>query len=370
MQINITDPQTQTTLFIVLLATLVILTGRKDPHPHETNHSHTDELKGVAMLMVLFAHIGYFLFTDTRFLYPLSIAAGVGVNIFLFLSGFGLTVSANTSNKTIIEFYKKRLKVIYIPMWAVLTLVLVLDFFLLNKTYDLNLVVSSFMGFFPVADIYTSINSPLWYFTLIIFYYLIFPLVYKKKTSYFSILLVLILGYIVTTLKLPVSADVQKLYKLHYLAFPLGMFFAQLKDSKADLKIRHMFKDVLPSRALCLLKYISLFLLLFIFAYTTVHSGVGNKTIIEQSISLFSVVLIFLVFLVKDIQSNFLITLGKYSYEIYLIQWPILYRFDFIYKYTPAYLGTLLYIVFFMGIGYLLNRLVKKITELKKRTTF
>ncbi|PJA41109.1 hypothetical protein CO178_00905, partial [candidate division WWE3 bacterium CG_4_9_14_3_um_filter_34_6] len=72
MQINIIDPIFQTALFISFLIASIVLTGKRDNHLHEINHSHTNELKGIAVLLIIFSHIGYFLFSDHRFLYPLS----------------------------------------------------------------------------------------------------------------------------------------------------------------------------------------------------------------------------------------------------------------------------------------------------------
>lgn len=181
MRINIADPVFQTVLFTIFFVLSVMATLKKDTKPYEMDHAHTDELKGVAILMVVFSHIGYFLFTDTRFLFPLSIAAGGGVNIFLFLSGFGLTSSELKTKKTWKEFYGKRLKTIFIPMWVALIVILALDYFLLGKTYDSLIIIKSFLGYFPVADIYTSINSALWYFTFILFYYLLFPIVFRRS---------------------------------------------------------------------------------------------------------------------------------------------------------------------------------------------
>jgi len=134
MQINIIDPIFQTALFISFLIASIVLTGKRDNHLHEINHSHTNELKGIAVLLIIFSHIGYFLFSDHRFLYPLSVAGGVGVNIFLFLSGFGLTHSEMKFHKTIKEFYTKKLKGIFIPMWIVFISILFLDYFVLKKT--------------------------------------------------------------------------------------------------------------------------------------------------------------------------------------------------------------------------------------------
>ena len=66
-------------------------------------------------MMVIFSHIGYFLDAGKQFTYPWSVAGGVGVDIFLFLSGFGLTMSALKTDLGIFQFYIKRLPRIYLP---------------------------------------------------------------------------------------------------------------------------------------------------------------------------------------------------------------------------------------------------------------
>ncbi len=356
MHVNVLDPRFQTLLFTSILIAIAVLTAKKDPKPHEMNHSHTNELKGIAILMVIFSHIGYFLFSDHRFLFPLSIAGGVGVNLFLFLSGFGLTSSENKSKKPILYFYLKRLRSIFVPMWLVLILTLILDAFLLSKTYNLTIVIQSILGFFPVADVDTSINSPLWYFSLILFYYLIFPLAYRRSKPMLSIAIVLLLGIFMTRLSLPVSKDVLKLYQLHYLSFPLGMAFAYLNEKKLGA----MIKKLLPAAAI---RYFLIGLLALVFGYTAIHSGVGKDVLTEQLTSVVTMLALVLIFLLKDVHSKLLIIFGTYSYEIYLIQWPLMYRHDFIYKYTPAFLGTLLYIAVFIIIGFILNRIVRLVIK-------
>lgn len=342
MQIDALDAVFQTILFVTVLVPVIVFTIRKTDSTETVSYYQTNELKGVAVLMIVFSHIGYFLFSDHKFLYPLSVAGGVGVNIFLFLSGFGLTTSQNTSKTSVMKFYVKRLKNIFVPMWVVLVLILLLDNYLLARTYNLKTIVQSFFGFFPNSDINSAINSPLWYFSLILFYYLLFPLVYSKRMPLLSICIILLSGFLVTRLPLPVTVDVLKLYKLHFLAFPLGMAFAYISKVKVSVDIFS--------------RYFLIFLLSILFVYTAIHSGVGKNVITEQLISLVSMSALVLIFLLKNFQSNLLITLGKYSYEIYLIQWPLMYRFDFIYKHTPAFLGTLLYIGLFLVFGFVLKR--------------
>lgn len=330
------------------------------------NQSHTNELKGLAMLMIIFSHIGYFLFTDHRFLYPISIAAGVGVNIFLFLSGFGLTSSEIVSQKSPLQFYKKRLKNIFVPMWVVLLFILVADWLLLGKTYETTVVIQSILGFFPRADIFTSLNSPLWYFTFILFYYLTFPLIFRKKRPAVSIIALLLLGYLVTKVTLPVSEAVQKLYQLHYLSFPLGMAFAYLNLKKLSVLANQIFVKLQIGAPVKNLVRVSLIILTSLaVAHAAINSGIGKSVLTEQFISILTLLGLVLIFLLKNIQSDFLIILGKYSYEIYLIQWPLMYRFDFIYKHTPAFLGTILYILVFILLGLALNKFVKLVIKAK-----
>ncbi len=367
MQISTVDPLFQNALFISIFLGLVILSAKNDKGPHEMNQTHTNEIKGIAILMVIFSHIGYFLFTDHRFIYPLSIAGGVGVNIFLFLSGFGVTSSAIKDPMSRMQFYKKRLKSIFIPMWLVLALTLAADYFILAKTYPTGDVIRSIFGIFPIADIYTSINSPLWYFTFILFYYFVYPLVFNRNKPFLSIITIFLVSVVVAMIDLPVSNDVLKLYKLHFLAFPLGMIFAYINLNKPGLVIKRKLNELSSSSFVTtLIRYLLVGLCVAIFSCTAVHSGIGKSIFLEQFASTVTVLSIVFIFLLKNTQFDLLVTLGKYSYEIYLIQWPLMYRYDFIYKNTPAFLGTIIYILLFIVIGYLMRRIVKIIVSNKE----
>ncbi len=361
MNISYPDSYFQTALFLTFLIPALILTAKKDPNPHVMNHSHTNELKGMAILMVIFSHIGYFLFSDHKTLYPLSVAGGVGVNIFLFLSGFGLSRSENRLKKTVLEFYKRRLKSIFVPMWVVLITFLILDHYLLSRSYSLLTILQNILGFFPDSSIDASINSPLWYFTLILFYYLLFPLVYRKEKPVISAILVLLLGYVMVNISLPVTKDVLKLYKLHLFAFPFGILFAYVFNNKHALELKNKIKIMkFGAHKVTLLRFLLIFLLTIIFAYTSINSDVGEKIISEALMSMITMASLVSIILLMKIQSNLLIILGKYSYEIYLIQWPLMYRYDLFYKYTPPFLGTLLYIAVFLLIGFIMKIVIRK----------
>ena len=86
--INVVDTALSTTIVITAVLLALATTFRRTGHQDLFPVPVTQELKGLGMLAIVFAHISYMLVTDNTFLYPLSIAAGVGVDLFLFMSGY------------------------------------------------------------------------------------------------------------------------------------------------------------------------------------------------------------------------------------------------------------------------------------------
>ena len=300
MNINIANPIDQTTIFSLILLSLVIVSVKEDKSGHEMLPSHANELKGIAILMVLFCHIGYFLFNDHNFLFPLSIAGGVGVDVFLVLSGFGLTTSALKKKLGIIDFYKKRLSTLYIPMWLVISVFLLLDYVVLHINYPLATVIKDYFGFFPHADLYSDLNSPLWYFSFIIFYYMVFPLFFYTKRPYLSAIAIYVISMLILNFKLPVNPDVQKLYELHAIGFPLGMLFAYILKSKlyVALKIKLQNININHGKLMRFAKYGAIGMAFYLFCHVTLHSGVGDgiqQERLTSIIAVFSLIVISLI---------------------------------------------------------------------------
>lgn len=359
MEIFINNPVLSTNIFIVIFAVALLLTIRPKASQEFFSSSVSQELKGLATLMILFGHIGYFLVSDHRFLFPLSVSAGVGVNLFLFLSGYGLSSSALSKPLSIFQFYKKRLAKLFIPMWIVLAVFLLLDYFILSRTYSWTYIWHSVLGWFPVADLASDLNSPLWYFTFILFYYLIFPLVFSKKYYWLTAIIIYFVSYYLLRYNTESSVDVLKLYKVHLLAFPLGVFVAGLYFNRNRwLSIIKNIKTILNHQTFTkkLIYYAIFLLLLFTVAYSAYHSNVGDKPIREQLTSLLTLLAALMIFLIKKFDWKLFSVFGLYSYEIYLLHWPVLYRYDMLYKYLPAWLATVLYLGVFIGLAWVLKK--------------
>ena len=359
MQISIADAQFNTLIFGIIFWAVALLSIRKAKNEAFFAPFKTAEMKGFAILAIIFSHIGYFLSTDKEFLWPMSVLAGVGVNLFLFLSGFGLTVSSLKKPLSIFSFYQKRLSKLFIPLWIVITIFFLLDYFVLQRSYPTTEIWKSYLGFFPLADLYKNLNSPLWYFTLILFYYLIFPLTFFSRIPYLAPVLIITISYYLLKIELPfeINVDVLKLYKTHYAAFPLGVLFAVLINDENFSHIKTKIKEIIFKS---FLKYLLIFMFAVLFGHFSIHSGVGVSKNIEQTISLITMFCIIFLFVVKNFEVKLFSLFGIYSYEIYLIHWPLLSRYEYLYASLPAWLATALYLLLFLGTGYIFQKASNK----------
>jgi len=127
-----------------------------------------DELKGLAILLVVLYHAGGVLVWQ-NFLH-----GDLGVDIFVILSGIGLALSQR--EELPVAFLRRRLVRIMPAYWIALTVFWALNSHFLQKNYSgVNLLLHylGIHGWF--GDIYAmSINDSFWFITLIITLYLIF----------------------------------------------------------------------------------------------------------------------------------------------------------------------------------------------------
>jgi len=348
----------------------------------------SNELRGLAILGILFAHLTYGKFYGTEFLFPLGIWSGPAVNLFFFLSGYGLAASAIYHPKSIKEFFKKRVIKIYLPLWIFLAVILLADNFILNRHYPWQEMLFSFIGYYPEANFFTSINSPLWFLTPLLFYYLVFPFIFRPKHPRLSVLAVFIISYAAFWPHWPVSPQILEFYQSHWLAFPLGALFAALIVSPQAICAKCLrngtcltYKWVLSAWTMTqdscfrpLAAAINRFrnmaapwrwLLLVILAalawQTAYHSGVGKGLWLEQSYALFTMFCLVLFFALKKTKFKFLELVGVYSFEIYLWHWPLIGRYDLLYQYLPPWLATVLYLPLLLLIAYIFNQLARLI---------
>jgi peptidoglycan/LPS O-acetylase OafA/YrhL len=377
----------QTAIFLALLGTAVFISARRRVTPGLLPKEISNELRGLAILGVIFSHLTYGKFYGTDFLFPLGIWGGVAVNLFFFLSGYGLAASAIYHPKTIGQFYKKRLLKIYLPLWLSLISFLALDAWLLNRFYPSSEVIFSFVGFFPTANLWFSLNSPLWFLTPLIFYYLLFPLIFRPKHPWFSAVAITAVSFLAFWPGWPVSGQVLKFYQTHSLAFPLGVLFALLLVSPQAVcrlclrrdrcrsravaeKIKFWFSKMSqrkwPAEFLMRLRFQSdywrwfLVIILAIAAiYTAYYSGVGQGIWHEQLIALFTMLCLVLAFILKKTKFVLLELFGVYSFEVYLLHWPIIGRYSNWLESWPPALLAFIWLTGLLFLGWLFSYLVR-----------
>lgn len=360
--ISIIDPVLSTIVFTALLVCGLLITVRKKTSTRLFPVELTEELKGFAILIIIFSHIGYILSSDHSFLWPLSTMAGVGVNLFLFLSGYGLSLSA-LKKAPKLKTYARRILQLFIPLWVVISLYFVLDYFVLHISYTAGYVAHSLAGIFLRADALQDVNSVLWFLSLILFYYLLFPLAFMKKRLWASALIVFVVASAIVWLHLDSLRDVMRFYQVHTAAFPLGILAAWLTTTRATETVAQWRASYTKFRLSnqrgklwdALLYGVTSLILIGAISYVAINSSVDSTIPKEQTISLLTMFLVIALFIHKRIRFGLLAIFGYVSFEIYLLHWPLISRYDFLYSHVPAWLATALYLVIFVALGWLLK---------------
>jgi len=87
------------------------------------------------------------------------------------------------------------------------------------------------------------------------------------------------------------------------------------------------------------------------------QAGIGPGVFVGQASSLLVMSALLLVFALKRLDVGFLHLFGVYSYETYLLHWPLMSRYDLFYHHLPAWAATFAWLAAFIGIGWLLQRI-------------
>lgn len=352
--IHIEDPVLATSLIGIALAAAFSFSVHRRTDSELFSVRRTTELKGLAILAVVFAHIGYLLSDNPAFLFPLSIFAGVAVNLFLFLSGYGRTLYALSHDDSVLKFYREQLPRLYTPFWLAFMVIALFDAFVLSKYYSLSYLLQSALGIFTSANAFSDINSPMWYFTIIVFYYLSFPVFFSRARPWLSAILLYAFTYGIILIEPASIAAVIRLYAVHLVAFPLGMCVAW-GVSTAGAKKLMLGRRLREIRSIP--GIVGSMALLVIISYLAIHSGVGGTIALEQSISIVTMLLVIGLFVLSRFEFGFLTIFGLYSYEIYLLHWPLISRYDVMYQTLPPAVATLLYLPLLIGIAVVFQKI-------------
>lgn len=293
--------------------------------------SYRTKLMGFAIIWVILYHSGFvkpFLFS---YLSPLYVCGFGGVDIFLLLSGFGLTFSIS-KKRTIREFWLSRIVRIY-PIYFFLVIV----GSVLNGSDTVSVVLwkCTALGYWTNGIFFD------WYVPAILTLYALFPLIFyfvAKKTVYFIILIILfaILGILNVFYSFVDWQHFALLYRI-----PIFLYGCMLAHS---IIVGRKNEWYLPISIILLFMG---FFFIFTFRMCTCCIVVAFATpfIVAALCRLFSLV-----------KFDFLTIIGKASLEIYVIHVFFLgNRYYLSFKEYDYNLSTILLLTISIVLGILLN---------------
>ena len=178
---------------------------------------------------------------ELSFQATLSLLGHYGVQVFLFLSAYGLTKKYINSKIFYIDFLKKRILKIYpafllsIVLWAIYTGIMVHNSSPIQMIIDnwkSLLVKLVFISNFIPGQLY-ALNGPWWFVSLIVQFYIIFPFmlyIYKKYNNVgligLSLVGLLLTAYIQPLVSIPVPGTILT----HLPELSIGIFLANNKN--------------------------------------------------------------------------------------------------------------------------------------------
>lgn len=305
----------------LLLAAAVTL---KKKNSTFLDYSQTEQLKGLAMLFVIIGHFWYHVCGEKD---PLLVFGDYAVTLFLLLSGYGLTKSNMAHGITARIFFIKRVKKILIPYWITTIIIILLDYFLLQKHYQFHELILTICGI-NTSDTLQNLDYVRWFITLLLLNYFAFFFCSKSFTplhssiilSFFAIFLIALRHYDI----FPLGARHQ------LLAFPLGCILALAGPLMCSGRriISYQVIVIACTSVIMLLNYFSITYRLHLENVLVAKFFVYFDSYLQPF--LFCILCLSLVTLVARIgyTSRFLGLCGYLSYELYLIHGPFLIKYN------------------------------------------
>ena len=170
----------------------------------------TNVLKGIALLLLLFHHLfwknnGLYVditFADHNLVQAIGEWSKLCVAIFVFLSGYGLTVQAQKSSNPIKlkQFYWHRFSKLLLNYWFIWLVFVPIGIYVFDYSfsdaYGNHLFIKFLLDFFGIISAFGiyGYNATCWFYSCIILLYLLFPFLYRayKVNSFLAVLIVLV----------------------------------------------------------------------------------------------------------------------------------------------------------------------------------
>ena len=357
-ELPVQNPDLLNFIFLFTIVGLILLTIRKDNSSNFLDRIQTGQLKGIAILLVVFGHLWVHVVQQR----PHFIFGRDGVALFLLLSGYGLTVSIGRARTGFINYASRRLRRVMIPYWTATVFILLLDFVILGRTYsDIDLIMT-FSGL-NLNSTTQHIDYVRWYITFLIFWYLVFYIVarlFQGKSGLFML-------FIISTVLFPFSYYYLKFQWYQFFAFPVGCAIGFFKEdiNKLFAKNKKGFVIFTVFAGSCVLVWKMLLSIESIGGCLYSHVPNILLTFINEVGSLVLVLtLIVCIACFGSIKysSRFLLFYGGISYEMFLIHGAFLVKYNPIIRgpgFSDVLISFPLFLLFATFLSYMFNRILK-----------
>ncbi len=313
-------------ILIVALLVLSALFLRRAERGDPLGPEQTTEVRGLIMLLIVLGHL--WTHVSSSQLWPNF--AGSCLASFLFLSGFGITLSYCGKRPSSAAFIKHRIHRVMVPYWLTTLLFLGLDIIFLGRTLDYADIVMTFAGI-NQNDATRLFDYVRWYITFQLVWYAIFLFAFKRFTEKTAAwLLVAAAGGL-----LIVNYYVYPLGWNKFFAFPSGCVVALYRDGIVAFLKTHV--QILWACLAMLALYLMVSHALFVKAIPL--PSLGLLMISEANSMLWTAMLLLAAALLGrwDLSSRFLDFAGRHSYEIFLLHGPFLIKYNPVFTLTTRY---------------------------------
>jgi peptidoglycan/LPS O-acetylase OafA/YrhL len=350
---------------ILVFLFLMLLAGRKlkqdkidgiNPDEHFT-HDTTIAFRGIAVVLLLLGHLSEKCIAGVTYLED---GGRWAVVIFLFVSGVSLskTYGIDALGK---RFILNRIKRLAIPFWLTLALFLALDYYLIGYCYSPKRIILAIDGImYPWAPM-----GHAWFITYLIFLYGLYYFVSllristQKKAYALFLLSYLSMLLIINTRLFNYFA----LWVIYTAVFPAAVFIGLYRNRIFD------YLRILFSKARVL--YVVIMLALLACYYQgSAHGWLSQPDNVMRAVHAFQplTMVVFLTMLACIVdpfnyQSNILMLLGDYSYEIYLLHFPFMEYYDFVLFRKPLVVSFFSYLTAIFMMSYVVRRITQNLTR-------
>ncbi|OGR10710.1 MAG: hypothetical protein A2097_04420, partial [Desulfobacula sp. GWF2_41_7] len=317
--LHLPDAGTYNFYIIIIFLILITISVQKKTENSFFDVSQTIQVKGLAIFFVVLAHFWENIFDQT----PPLILSRYSVSLFFILSGYAHGLLCETGRFDYKGFIQKKIFRIFIPYWICTILFLVLDYYLLDRTHSMHDIFLTSSGI-NIHRGQTHLDRTRWFISLLLLWYFVFC-----SSRHFCPKKISLILYMVAFLLIVMRyLQIWHLGNVHEtLAFPVGYTIAQNRSwiSKVFMNTSIRQKGI---HCLMLVSFCVGILCIKI-------TGLDNYFLFESLEKIFKLMVLSYGLLIGlsinsilNYQSKVLFFMGQISYELYILHFPFLYRYN------------------------------------------